>query len=106
MQGHYVLLFFSAKTVFELAQESEVSKSTDLFRQAGLSSHLTGSERVTLLAPVNNVFKGKPQIKSLSSISLGHRSPSSSLQPSFSAQICKSSLKCLEAVASGFTIYN
>ncbi|NXB70485.1 BGH3 protein, partial [Donacobius atricapilla] len=31
----------SAKTVFELAQESEVSKSTDLFRQAGLSSHLT-----------------------------------------------------------------
>ncbi|KAI1234088.1 hypothetical protein IHE44_0003801 [Lamprotornis superbus] len=55
----------SAKTVFELAQESEVSKSTDLFRQAGLSSHLTGSERVTLLAPVNNVFKdGLPIIDS------------------------------------------
>ncbi|NXT37366.1 BGH3 protein, partial [Pelecanoides urinatrix] len=31
----------SAKTLFELAQESEVSKSMDLFRQAGLSSHLT-----------------------------------------------------------------
>uniref|UniRef100_A0A8C3EAD0 Transforming growth factor beta induced n=1 Tax=Corvus moneduloides TaxID=1196302 RepID=A0A8C3EAD0_CORMO len=55
----------SAKTVFELAQESEVSKSTDLFRQAGLSSHLTGSEQVTLLAPVNNVFKdGLPIIDS------------------------------------------
>uniref|UniRef100_A0A8D2PPP3 Transforming growth factor-beta-induced protein ig-h3 n=1 Tax=Zosterops lateralis melanops TaxID=1220523 RepID=A0A8D2PPP3_ZOSLA len=55
----------SAKTVFELAQESEVSKSTDLFRQAGLSSHLTGSERVTLLAPVNSVFKdGLPVIDS------------------------------------------
>lgn len=104
MQGYYVLLFFSAKTVFELAQESEVSKSTDLFRQAGLSSHLTGSERVTLLAPVNNVFKGKPGIKSLSSISLGHRSSSNTFQTNFSAQVCKSSLKCPEAVAIRFTI--
>lgn len=55
-----MLLFFSAKTLFELAQESEVSKSMDIFRQAGLSSHLTGNEQVTLLAPVNDVFKGKP----------------------------------------------
>lgn len=102
MQGYCVLIFFSAKTVFELAQESEVSKSTDLFRQAGLSSHLTGSERVTLLAPVNNVFKGKPGIKSLSS--LGHRSASNSLQSNFSAQICKSSLKCLKG--SGIWVYN
>ncbi|KFO88477.1 Transforming growth factor-beta-induced protein ig-h3, partial [Buceros rhinoceros silvestris] len=47
----------SAKTLFELAQESEVSKSMDIFRQAGLSSHLTGNEQVTLLAPVNDVFK-------------------------------------------------
>lgn len=94
-QGYYALLFFSAKTLFELAQESEVSKSTDLFRQAGLSSHLTGSERVTLLAPVNDVFKGKLGSKSLFSISLGHGSPSNSLQPSFSAEACKSSLKCL-----------
>ncbi|KAK4814798.1 hypothetical protein QYF61_027243 [Mycteria americana] len=55
----------SAKTLFELAQESEVSKSTDLFRLAGLSSHLTGSERVTLLAPVNDVFKdGLPVVDS------------------------------------------
>lgn len=94
-QGYYVWLFFSAKTLFELAQESEVSKSMDFFRQAGLSSHLTGSERVTLLAPVNDVFKGKLGSKSLSSISLGHRSPSNSLQPSFSAQV--SSLKCLSS---------
>lgn len=71
-QGHYALLFFSAKTLFELAQESEVSKSTDLFRQAGLSSHLTGSEKVTLLAPVNDVFKGKLGSKSLFCISVGH----------------------------------
>ncbi|XP_009692873.1 PREDICTED: transforming growth factor-beta-induced protein ig-h3 [Cariama cristata] len=55
----------SAKTLFELAQESEVSKSMDFFRQAGLSSHLTGSERVTLLAPVNDVFKdGLPVVDS------------------------------------------
>ena len=89
-----MLLFFSAKTLFELAQESEVSKSTDLFRQAGLSSHLTGSEQVTLLAPVNDVFKGKPGNKSLSSISLGHRSASNSFQPSFNAEACKPSLSC------------
>ncbi|KFW89580.1 Transforming growth factor-beta-induced protein ig-h3, partial [Phalacrocorax carbo] len=55
----------SAKTLFELAQESEVSKSMDLFRQAGLSSHLTGSEQVTLIAPVNDVFKdGLPTVDS------------------------------------------
>uniref|UniRef100_A0A8D0GWP8 Transforming growth factor-beta-induced protein ig-h3 n=1 Tax=Sphenodon punctatus TaxID=8508 RepID=A0A8D0GWP8_SPHPU len=49
----------SAKTLFELAKESDVSASIDLFRQAGLSSHLTGSEQVTLLAPINSVFKDR-----------------------------------------------
>lgn len=92
-QGYDVFLFFSAKTLFELAQESEVSKSMDFFRQAGLSSHLTGSERVTLLAPVNDVFKGKlrgvnPFLPSVWATNL-------SLQPSFSAQVCKSSCECL-----------
>lgn len=79
MRCYYALFFFSAKTLFELAQESEVSESMNLFRQAGLSSHLTGSERVTLLAPVNEVFKGKMWGKSLSPIGLGHRSALSCL---------------------------
>lgn len=86
-----MLSFFSAKTLFELAQESEVSKSTDFFRQAGLTSHLTGSERVTLLAPVNDVFKGKLGRESLPSFSWGHTSPSNSPQASFSAQ-CRNPL--------------
>ncbi|KAJ6667906.1 hypothetical protein lerEdw1_016227 [Lerista edwardsae] len=47
----------SAKTLLELGQESEVSTAMDLFRQAGLSSHLTGNERLTLLAPTNAFFK-------------------------------------------------
>lgn len=51
-------LVFVAKTLFELAAESDVSTAIDLFKQAGLSTHLSGSERVTLLAPLNSVFKG------------------------------------------------
>ncbi|XP_060096406.1 transforming growth factor-beta-induced protein ig-h3 [Heteronotia binoei] len=47
----------SAKTLLELGEESEVSTSIDLFRQAGLSSHLTGNERLTLLAPINSFYK-------------------------------------------------
>ncbi|XP_077182881.1 transforming growth factor-beta-induced protein ig-h3 [Paroedura picta] len=47
----------SAKTLLELGEESEVSTSIDLFRQAGLSSHLTGKERLTLLAPTNSFYK-------------------------------------------------
>uniref|UniRef100_A0A4X1V413 Transforming growth factor-beta-induced protein ig-h3 n=1 Tax=Sus scrofa TaxID=9823 RepID=A0A4X1V413_PIG len=39
----------SAKTLFELAAESDVSTAVDLFRQAGLGSHLSGNERLTLL---------------------------------------------------------
>uniref|UniRef100_A0A8D0Q851 Transforming growth factor-beta-induced protein ig-h3 n=1 Tax=Sus scrofa TaxID=9823 RepID=A0A8D0Q851_PIG len=53
----------SAKTLFELAAESDVSTAVDLFRQAGLGSHLSGNERLTLLAPMNSVFKdGTPRI--------------------------------------------
>uniref|UniRef100_A0A452URQ0 Transforming growth factor-beta-induced protein ig-h3 n=1 Tax=Ursus maritimus TaxID=29073 RepID=A0A452URQ0_URSMA len=48
----------SAKTLFELAAESDVSTAVDLFRQAGLGTHLSGKERLTLLAPMNSVFKG------------------------------------------------
>lgn len=50
--------FLVAKTLFELAAESDVSTAIDLFRQAGLGTHLSGSERLTLLAPLNSVFKG------------------------------------------------
>lgn len=50
--------FLVAKTLFELAADSDVSTAIDLFRQAGLSSHLSGNERLTLLAPMNSVFKG------------------------------------------------
>ncbi|XP_019497697.1 PREDICTED: transforming growth factor-beta-induced protein ig-h3 [Hipposideros armiger] len=53
----------SAKTLFELAAESDVSTAIDLFKQAGLSTHLSGNERLTLLAPLNSVFKdGTPHI--------------------------------------------
>lgn len=50
--------FLVAKTLFELAADSDVSTAIDLFRQAGLGSHLSGNERLTLLAPMNSVFKG------------------------------------------------
>uniref|UniRef100_A0A5F4W8P5 Transforming growth factor-beta-induced protein ig-h3 n=1 Tax=Callithrix jacchus TaxID=9483 RepID=A0A5F4W8P5_CALJA len=63
---HYIdelLIPDSAKTLFELAAESDVSTAIDLFRQAGLGTHLSGSERLTLLAPLNSVFKdGTPPI--------------------------------------------
>ncbi|XP_053422510.1 transforming growth factor-beta-induced protein ig-h3 [Nycticebus coucang] len=53
----------SAKTLFELAADSDISIAVDLFRQAGLGTHLSGTERLTLLAPQNSVFKdGTPQI--------------------------------------------
>lgn len=50
--------FLAAKTLFELATESDVSTAVDLFRQAGLGTHLSGKERLTLLAPMNSIFKG------------------------------------------------
>ncbi|XP_023387779.1 transforming growth factor-beta-induced protein ig-h3 [Pteropus vampyrus] len=55
----------SAKTLFELAAESDVSTTIDLFKQAGLSTHLSGNERLTLLAPLNSVFKGNAGTASL-----------------------------------------
>ncbi|XP_061473168.1 transforming growth factor-beta-induced protein ig-h3 [Rhineura floridana] len=46
----------SAKTLLELSKESDVSTAIDLFRRAGLSSHLTGNEQLTVLAPINSFF--------------------------------------------------
>uniref|UniRef100_A0A1A7YNM2 Transforming growth factor-beta-induced protein ig-h3 n=1 Tax=Iconisemion striatum TaxID=60296 RepID=A0A1A7YNM2_9TELE len=58
---HYInelLIPDSAKTLLELAEGSSVSTATKLFVDAGLSSHLTGSEALTMLAPLNDAFKG------------------------------------------------
>lgn len=58
---HYInelLIPDSAKTLLELADGSSISTATKLFVEAGLSSHLTGSEALTLLAPLNDAFKG------------------------------------------------
>ncbi|KAL0175696.1 hypothetical protein M9458_028026, partial [Cirrhinus mrigala] len=38
---------------------SVVATASKLFKDAGLSDHLTGSEAVTLLAPLNDAFKDK-----------------------------------------------
>ncbi|XP_008300871.1 transforming growth factor-beta-induced protein ig-h3 isoform X2 [Stegastes partitus] len=58
---HYIselLIPDSAKTLLELAEGSSVSMATKLFVEAGLTSHLTGSEALTLLAPLDEAFKG------------------------------------------------
>lgn len=58
---HYIselLIPDSAKTLLELAEGSSVSTATKLFIEAGLTSHLTGSEALTMLAPLNEGFKG------------------------------------------------
>lgn len=54
----FELLLPVAKTLLELAAESDVSTAIDLLRQAGLSTHLSGKEQLTFLAPLNSVFKG------------------------------------------------
>ncbi|KAM9311585.1 transforming growth factor-beta-induced protein ig-h3 [Gastrophryne carolinensis] len=54
----------SAKTLSELGKDSVASIAFDLFRQAGLNSHLSVDERVTVIAPHNNVFKdGAPNVE-------------------------------------------
>ncbi|XP_042274314.1 transforming growth factor-beta-induced protein ig-h3 [Thunnus maccoyii] len=58
---HYInelLIPDSAKTLLELAEGSSVATATRLFIEAGLSSHLRGSEALTLLAPLDDGFKG------------------------------------------------
>ncbi|XP_048399687.1 transforming growth factor-beta-induced protein ig-h3 isoform X2 [Stegostoma tigrinum] len=46
----------SAKTLLELTNKPGVTKIGDLFRQAGLTSHLEGTEPLTLLAPQDMAF--------------------------------------------------
>ncbi|KAG5263432.1 hypothetical protein AALO_G00264780 [Alosa alosa] len=58
---HYInelLIPDSAKTLIELMEGSTVTTATKMFVDAGLSSHLTGSEIITLLAPQDDAFKG------------------------------------------------
>ncbi|XP_062380869.1 transforming growth factor-beta-induced protein ig-h3 [Sardina pilchardus] len=58
---HYInelLIPDSAKTLIELMEGSTVTTATKMFVDAGLSSHLTGSEAITLLAPQDDAFKG------------------------------------------------
>uniref|UniRef100_A0A8C7JZD0 Transforming growth factor-beta-induced protein ig-h3 n=1 Tax=Oncorhynchus kisutch TaxID=8019 RepID=A0A8C7JZD0_ONCKI len=53
---HYInelLIPDSAKTLLELAQGSAVTTATKLFVDAGLGSHLSGSEALTILTPQN-----------------------------------------------------
>ncbi|XP_053735046.1 transforming growth factor-beta-induced protein ig-h3 [Synchiropus splendidus] len=58
---HYInqlLIPDSAKTLLELAEGSSVSTATRMFVEAGLSPHLKGSEAITMLAPLDEAFKG------------------------------------------------
>lgn len=58
---HYInelLIPDSAKTLLELAEGSSVTTASKLFVEAGLTPHLTGSEALTLLAPLDEAFKG------------------------------------------------
>ncbi|XP_056139471.1 transforming growth factor-beta-induced protein ig-h3 isoform X2 [Lampris incognitus] len=58
---HYInelLIPDSAKTLIELAEGSSVKTAVKMFVDAGLSSHLSGSEALTLLAPQDEAFKG------------------------------------------------
>ncbi|XP_068460308.1 transforming growth factor-beta-induced protein ig-h3 [Clinocottus analis] len=60
----------SAKVLLELAEDSPVATATKLFVEAGLSPHLTGSEALTMLTPLDDAFTGKdttmtPDLKKL-----------------------------------------
>uniref|UniRef100_A0A8D0A177 Transforming growth factor-beta-induced protein ig-h3 n=1 Tax=Sander lucioperca TaxID=283035 RepID=A0A8D0A177_SANLU len=58
---HYInelLIPDSAKVLLELAEGSSVATATKLFVEAGLSPHLTGSEALTMLAPLEDAFRG------------------------------------------------
>lgn len=54
----------SAKVLLELAEGSSVTVATKLFVDAGLVSHLKGSEALTMLAPLDEAFKGESRSRS------------------------------------------
>uniref|UniRef100_A0A3B4BKI5 Transforming growth factor-beta-induced protein ig-h3 n=1 Tax=Periophthalmus magnuspinnatus TaxID=409849 RepID=A0A3B4BKI5_9GOBI len=58
---HYIselLIPDSAKTLLEISESSNVAMATKLLVEAGLTTHLTGTEAMTLLAPQDEAFKG------------------------------------------------
>ncbi|KAM9833715.1 transforming growth factor-beta-induced protein ig-h3 isoform X2 [Syngnathus typhle] len=58
---HYIdelLIPDSAKTLLELAEGSNVATAIRMFVEAGLSHHLKGSEALTMLAPLDDAFRG------------------------------------------------
>ncbi|XP_041653548.1 transforming growth factor-beta-induced protein ig-h3 isoform X2 [Cheilinus undulatus] len=58
---HYInelLIPDSAKVLLELAEGSSLATAARLFVEAGLTPHLTGSEALTLMAPLDEAFKG------------------------------------------------
>lgn len=57
-------LHVSAKVLLELAEGSSVTVATKLFVDAGLLSHLTGSEALTMLAPLDEAFRGGSRSRS------------------------------------------
>lgn len=59
MQDVDLVFHFSAKVLLELAEGSSVALAAKLFVEAGLTPHLTGSEALTMLAPLDDAFKGE-----------------------------------------------
>ncbi|KAJ3587351.1 hypothetical protein NHX12_010949 [Muraenolepis orangiensis] len=58
---HYInelLIPDSAKTLLELMEDSKVTTANKMFVEAGLGPRLTGAEALTLLAPLDDAFKG------------------------------------------------
>lgn len=84
---HYInelLIPDSAKTLLELAEGSNVAVATRLFGEAGLNTHLTGTEALTLITPLDDAFKGSVTMTSglrtlLSQLILKERLSSKSL---------------------------
>ncbi|KAJ0023540.1 hypothetical protein NQD34_003439 [Periophthalmus magnuspinnatus] len=59
---HYIselLIPDSAKTLLEISESSNVAMATKLLVEPGLTTHLTGTEAMTLLAPQDEAFKGE-----------------------------------------------
>ncbi|XP_054647974.1 transforming growth factor-beta-induced protein ig-h3 [Dunckerocampus dactyliophorus] len=58
---HYInelLIPDSAKTLLELTESSNVATATKMFVEAGLSPQLKGAEPLTVLAPLDDAFRG------------------------------------------------
>lgn len=61
-------LHVAAKVLLELAEGSSVAVATKLFVDAGLASHLTGSEALTMLAPLDEAFRGASRSRTVQAL--------------------------------------